>query len=155
MTTPGTTLREQIEKLPSTERYDAFNNKFETLIRLDDVLHVLAERPQPIEQSPNNRLESMGLIPLNEAQQVRVKEWAADDRLWTTQETVEINLRTFARLILKEQFLAERPAETPCVNCGHAEAMHNARSRREYSMSMPAAPQPCGEWTAASAKETT
>jgi hypothetical protein len=38
---------------------------------------------------------------LNEAQQAAVKEWAADDRLWTTQETVEFNLRTFARVVLK------------------------------------------------------
>jgi len=39
-------------------------------------------------------------IPLNDAQEAIVKEWAADDRLWTTQETVEFNLRTFARVIL-------------------------------------------------------
>ena len=40
-------------------------------------------------------------IPLNQAQEAAVKSWAADDRLWTTQETVEINLRTFARAILE------------------------------------------------------
>ena len=43
-----------------------------------------------------------GLIPLNEAQLNATKQWAADDRLWTTQETVEINLRTFARVILRD-----------------------------------------------------
>lgn len=41
-----------------------------------------------------------GPIPLNARQEDAVKSWAADDRLWTTQETVEFNLRTFARLIL-------------------------------------------------------
>lgn len=41
-------------------------------------------------------------IPLNAAQERAVQEWAADDRLWTTQETVEFNLRVFARVILRE-----------------------------------------------------
>lgn len=44
--------------------------------------------------------EAEAPIPLNEWQQRAVKQWAADDRLWTTQETVEINLRTFARTVL-------------------------------------------------------
>jgi hypothetical protein len=39
-------------------------------------------------------------IPLNDWQQQAIRQWAADDRLWTTQETVEFNLRTFARTIL-------------------------------------------------------
>lgn len=39
-------------------------------------------------------------IPLNEPQLDAANQWAADDRLWTTQETVQINLRTFARKIL-------------------------------------------------------
>lgn len=43
-------------------------------------------------------------IPLNMEQESAVKQWAADDRLWTTQETVEFNLRTFARVILKADF---------------------------------------------------
>lgn len=41
-------------------------------------------------------------IPLNTEQERLVKEWAADDRLWTTQETVQFNLATFARAILAE-----------------------------------------------------
>lgn len=41
-------------------------------------------------------------IPLNGAQEDAVKRWAADNRLWTTQETVEFNLRTFARDILSK-----------------------------------------------------
>jgi hypothetical protein len=49
-------------------------------------------------------------IPLNEEQEQAVKSWAADDRLWTTQDTVEINLRTFARMILKLRAArSERP----------------------------------------------
>ncbi len=41
-----------------------------------------------------------GPIPLTAAQEQAAKDWAADDRLWTTQETVEFNLRVFARTIL-------------------------------------------------------
>lgn len=37
---------------------------------------------------------------LNEEQIAAATLWAADDRLWTTQETVEFNLLTFARTIL-------------------------------------------------------
>jgi hypothetical protein len=40
-------------------------------------------------------------IQLTAEQEEAVKEWAADDRLWTTQDTVEFNLRTFARTILQ------------------------------------------------------
>jgi hypothetical protein len=39
-------------------------------------------------------------IPLNAEQEQAAKAWAADDRLWTTQDTVEFNLRTFARVVL-------------------------------------------------------
>ena len=46
-------------------------------------------------------------ISLNDEQEKAIREWAADDRLWTTQETVEFNLRTFARTILKHR--AEAP----------------------------------------------
>jgi predicted DNA-binding ribbon-helix-helix protein len=48
-----------------------------------------------------------GPISLNAEQERAVKEWAADDRLWTTQETVEFNLRTFGRVILRA--LSGRP----------------------------------------------
>jgi hypothetical protein len=36
----------------------------------------------------------------SEAQERTIAEWAADDRLWTTQETVAFNLRAFARMLL-------------------------------------------------------
>lgn len=39
-------------------------------------------------------------VPLNPTQEAAVKSWAADDRLWTTQDTVEFNLRVFARSIV-------------------------------------------------------
>jgi hypothetical protein len=42
-------------------------------------------------------------ILLTEAQEGAIVTWAADDRLWTTQETVEHNLRVFARMILKHE----------------------------------------------------
>lgn len=41
-----------------------------------------------------------GPIALTKLQEVSIRTWAADDRLWTTQENVETNLRTFARVIL-------------------------------------------------------
>lgn len=43
---------------------------------------------------------SVAPISLNATQEAAVHDWAADDRLWTTQETVEFNLRLFARVIL-------------------------------------------------------
>jgi len=61
--------------------------------RLEPIPGVAPDRTQPIG----------GPIRLNDAQQQAAKEWAADDRLWTTQETVEINLRMFARVILIQQ----------------------------------------------------
>jgi hypothetical protein len=57
-------------------------------LRAATELNAFVERPQ---QFP---------IPLSDAQEAAVKLWAADDRLWTIQETVEFNLRTFARTIL-------------------------------------------------------
>lgn len=42
-----------------------------------------------------------GPIELTPAQEWAIRDWAADDRLWTTQETVMLNLRVFARVILK------------------------------------------------------
>ena len=62
-----------------------------------------ADRPKPI---VTLSLERLGPVEFkhvaldNEAQERAVREWAADDRLWTTQETVEFNLRVFARVIL-------------------------------------------------------
>jgi len=41
------------------------------------------------------------LIMLNDQQESAANRWAADDRLWTTEDTVRFNLRTFARVILK------------------------------------------------------
>ena len=40
-------------------------------------------------------------IALNGDIEAAAREWAADDRLWTTQEIVAFNLRTFARVVLK------------------------------------------------------
>ena len=40
-------------------------------------------------------------IPLSTAMIDAIRAWAADDRLWSTKETTEFNLCTFARLTLK------------------------------------------------------
>jgi hypothetical protein len=42
-------------------------------------------------------------ICLNAEQERAVAQWAADDRLWTGQDTVAFNLRVFARVILAAQ----------------------------------------------------
>jgi hypothetical protein len=49
--------------------------------------------------------------PLNDAQRQAAKEWAADDGLWTTQETVESSLVLFARAILAYSRPVAVPAE--------------------------------------------
>jgi hypothetical protein len=65
-------------------------------------------------------------IALSREQEAEIKQWAADDRLWTTQETVEFNLRTFARAMIHA---ARSPMEglavegdgrklRPCPCCG-------------------------------------
>lgn len=46
--------------------------------------------------------DHMTTLPLSDAQEQAVKDWAADDRLWMTQDTVEFNLRIFARVILRD-----------------------------------------------------
>jgi hypothetical protein len=68
---------------------------------LDKVEAVLSAEPRQQDISP---------IPLTTKHEQSIKEWAADDRLWTTQETVEFNLRTFARTILKEATEPRPPA---------------------------------------------
>ena len=64
-------------------------------------------------------------IPLNEEQEQAVRLWAVDDRLWTTQETVQFNLRTFARVILSKAVAA--PPAVP-----QAEAELKARLDARY-----------------------
>lgn len=78
----------------------------EDLLACPDELDALVratpeDRLQPIAESSADRSRPIYPIPLNAEQTDAVTLWAADDRLWTTQETVEINLRTFARTILK------------------------------------------------------
>jgi hypothetical protein len=58
-------------------------------------------------------------IPLNESQEQVVKQWAEDDRLWTTRETVTFNLRVFARCILSADQRAEK-AEAACAEMREA-----------------------------------
>lgn len=54
-------------------------------------------------------------IQLNHNQETLCRQWAADDRLWTTQETVEFNLKTFARSILVAGEARTQPAPHPQV----------------------------------------
>lgn len=65
----------------------------------------------------NTQPDSTYPIPLNTEQEALIKQWAADDRLWTTQETVEFNLRIFARCILKASSVAAH-YEHKCKRCG-------------------------------------
>lgn len=50
-------------------------------------------------------------IALNDSQEQCVKIWAADMRCWATPETVEFNLRTFARKIIGESGQSGAPSE--------------------------------------------
>lgn len=71
---------------------------------LPDLLGVLTQIDNMVagmSRKPKERVVPVGLIPLSENQKRAIQQWAADDRLWTTQETVALNLETFARLILK------------------------------------------------------
>ena len=58
-----------------------------------------------LDETQNDKVSSLAReiapVPLTAEQVQAAKDWAADDRLWTTQETVEFNLRTFARVILR------------------------------------------------------
>lgn len=56
------------------------------------------------------RTQSRYPIQLNHNQETLCRQWAADDRLWTTQETVEFNLKTFARSILVAGEARTQPA---------------------------------------------
>lgn len=83
------------------------------------------------------------LIQLTPQQEQAAKDWAAEDQLWTTQETVEFNLRTFARVILAA---AGRSAETPTppitwypCTCG---AEHDTPTCPFGFEAIPAAPAP-------------
>ena len=76
----------------------------------DELAAVLAaevpalNRLEPIDLVHSDR---SGPISLNESQEREIVSWAADDRLWTTQETVEFNLRVFARRILSRDTQAQ------------------------------------------------
>jgi len=75
--------------------------------------------PLTIALQPDGSIRAVPIV-LNAAQEKAVKEWAADDRLWTTQETVEFNLRTFARVIMQAESpntkLRDGAPETPPAN---------------------------------------
>jgi len=67
---------------------------------LENRLQILAQQLTTERDELRRQLTTSGLVRLTASQEKAAKDWAADDRLWTTQETVEINLRTFARVIL-------------------------------------------------------
>jgi hypothetical protein len=105
-----------------SERGDAF---IEMADELDALLSspVSPQTPQkhrlePISTSADNRPSPIiPQIPLDDAAQEQIaKQWAADDRLWTTQETVAFNLRVFARAII-----ASKPAASEdCIQTSDA-----------------------------------
>jgi hypothetical protein len=108
------TLTQQISRLP--RRIEYLGGQRTSYVQLDNVLAVLEDfgvRVAPLmvqadlEHPPSRNTggESIPIlkspIPLDAEQEQAIKQWAADDRLWMTQETVEFNLRTFARVILR------------------------------------------------------
>jgi len=67
-------------------------------------------------------------VQLSNAQEALAKQWAADDRLWTTQETVEFNLRVFARAVLTAKPDVEIPDSDTFVLTRML--VHNCRTER-------------------------
>ncbi len=66
------------------------------------------------EAGPQAPREEPRPIALSSEQQEAATLWAADDRLWTTQEVVEFNLKVFARKILGlEAGVSARVPEEP------------------------------------------
>jgi NTP pyrophosphatase (non-canonical NTP hydrolase) len=96
------------------------------------------------EQSPEPRL-GMNLVMLSEPAEKLTKLWAADDRLWTTQETVEFNLRTFARAILASESVSvgESPApenDCKCEDCTGLQDLVTRNTPCTYDSERVAAP---------------
>jgi len=92
--------------------------------------------------SPPREDAQQFLISLNEMQEQTVKSWAADDRLWTTQDTVEMNLRTFARTILKfADALDEQEAKRKMFVRLQAANWHEARCAVELLIEKAAMPR--------------
>lgn len=52
---------------------------------------------------------SEGLIDLPPEVEEQCVLWAKDDRLWTTGETVRFNLRTFARVVIRDTNRRRKP----------------------------------------------
>lgn len=99
----------------------------ERVIRLaaQNLLSFVGEAPVPSPVSSTGAEQETFPVPLNAEQEAAAKLWAADDRLWTTQETVEFNLRTFARKILalrdsspRTGWQTDRQLITACEDCG-------------------------------------
>ncbi len=74
-----------------------------------------------------------GPVVLNDAEEQEVKLWAADDRLWTTQETVEFNLRTFARSILSSDTRLAAAEQARDEALKDAERVKDMRQRAQSS----------------------
>lgn len=70
-----------------------------TLAQAIHILERQSMRQNPAIVAALNQLQP-GPIHLNTAQEDAINNWAADDRLWTTQDTVQVNLTTFSRTIL-------------------------------------------------------
>ncbi len=76
--------------------------------------HSVASAQLVAEAGPQAPREEPGPIALNPEQREAATLWAADDRLWTTQEVVAFNLKIFARKILSlEAGVSARVPEEP------------------------------------------
>jgi hypothetical protein len=85
----------------------AFDNP--TQANLDALIAAVRAEPAVPLVTPEAAQEQYP-IPLNAEQERWIKHFAADDRLWTTQETVEFNLRVFARFMLKAALVSSPAA---------------------------------------------
>jgi hypothetical protein len=86
-------------------------------------------------------MSERGLIKLNERQESTIKQWAADSPhgdLWGSEEARDINLHTFARLILQDLEKKEAVTRNTAVLQNARTLIGNWRQnaehlRREYS----------------------
>ena len=100
---------EQIRPLPPATGSATVERPRPTIEELERML--ASGEPLKIALQPDGSIRAVPIV-LNAAQEKAVKEWAADDRLWTTQETVEFNLRTFARVIRQGESSNESSSTT-------------------------------------------
>jgi hypothetical protein len=89
----------------------AYNEKGEVCcVKCTAKMKIVAPYEKPNQAIPVQPwLSSPFPLELTQEQESLVRLWAKDDRLWTTQDTVEFNLRVFTRAILTSDRKTKHP----------------------------------------------